>query len=324
MDISYSDELLAAPERIRCAIGENASHELLSAQKLIFCGCGTSYYLGAQCALICNVNGRVASAVDAVDILSCYTLPEADAVYVFVSRSGNSEETVRAAMAVKERGAASFYLGCTPGSRLDRICDVSRVLPYGNEKLILESYSYYVQMAGALRCCGIIVDEGLPKLMHKALEDGREFFSRYWKDMKISRIISLASPFYRPLHREMMLKDGEITQLPSEEWGILEFRHGPRCWCDETTLIHIVSEQTTRQWDLKVAEELIGYGCPVIWYGKDAPKGCFNIDYDVAHRSAAEVLLFGAFHTSIAVETGRSRGTTPEKLKHIVYNVGGL
>lgn len=324
MGFSYKEELFSTPERMRYALDETPRQELLNAAKLIFCGCGTSYYLGAQCAQICRVNGREASAVDAIELFTRYARPEKDAAYIFISRSGNSEETVRAASIVKDSGAFAFYLGCAYHSRLAALCDASAILPYGEETLILESYSYYVQMAAALRCCGIAIDERLPGLMKEALEDGQAAYSWWVKGRNISRIISLASPFYRPLHREMMLKDGEISQLPTEEWGILEFRHGPRCWCDETTLIHMVSEPDTREWDIKVAKELLEYGCPVIWYGDDGPEGCYKLSYDVSHRSAEEALLFGVFHTSIAVEIGRERNTCPENLRHIVHNVGGL
>ena len=322
--MTYKEELFATPERIIRAIDEDVQPELVTASHLVFCGCGTSYYLGAQCAAICRNAGREANAVDAIDLISHHTLPRTDCTYIFISRSGNSDETVRAASLVAQSGAYTFYLGCTAQSRLDNICAASRILLYGNETLVLESYSYYIQMIAALRCCGITLDNKLPGLVRKALECGEQRFSEWLKHREISRIISLSSPFYRPLHREMMLKDGEITQLPREEWGILEFRHGPRCWCDETTLIHVVSEQATRDWDTKVAKELIGYGCPVIWYGDDAPEGCYQISFDIPHRSAEETLLFGAFHTCLAVEIGRERNTTPENLRYVVHNVGDI
>jgi len=324
MEISYKKELYMTPERLGYAIAETEHSVLQKAEKLVFCGCGTSYYLGNQCAQICRANGRKADAVDAIELISGQHEPDLKDTYVFISRSGNSEETVRAATAVKDKRVYAFYLGCTYHSRLSNICDDERILPYGNEKLILESYSYYVQLAAALRCCGIKLDEKLPGLLAQALAEGESGFYYWLRMRKISRIISLASPFYRPLHREMMLKDGEISQLPVEEWGILEFRHGPRSWCGDTTLIHIVSSQSTRQWDINVAKELVSYGCPVIWYGEDAPEGCFSVKFDIEHQSAEEVLLFGAFHTSIAVEIGRSLGTCPENLRHIVHNVGGL
>lgn len=324
MDISYKEELFSTPKHVSSVIRELNCHQLASGQKFVFCGCGTSFYLGTQCAYLCVAEGRKASSVDAIDILAGYALPEADSTYIFISRSGNSEETFQAASTVKSAGVATFYLGCSAESRLNKLCDASCIMPCGSEHLVLESYSYYVQMIGALRCCGVSVDESLPMLISNALSEGQAVFSQYLKNKNIGRIISLASPFYRPLHREMMLKDGEITQLPSEEWGILEVRHGPRCWCDETTLIHIISEEKTYQFDIKVAEELIGYGCPTIWYGKNAPEGCYEIDFDITHRSAAETLLFGAFHTSIATEIGMARNTKPEALKHIVHNVGEL
>lgn len=319
---SYKEELYATPSRVRLALNEPEHPALSAADSLVFCGCGTSFYLGGQCAKICTAYGRKARAAEAVELLSGSAEIDVGSVYVFISRSGNSEETVRAQALAKKAGAATFYLGCCRDSRLAAACDACRVLPYGNETLILETYSYYVQLVAALRCCGIAIDPLLPELIAHALAQGERCFTDLLRGRRLTRIISLAAPFFRPHNREMMLKDGEITQLPSEEWGILEFRHGPRSWCDETTLIHILPERSTQVWDAAVAAELAGYGCPVIWYGDAPPANCFC--FDASYCCAEQTLAFGAFHTALAVAVGRERNTCPENLRHIVHNVKTL
>lgn len=322
--MTYQEELFSTPTYLRMAMNETPDESLAQASQLVFCGCGTSYYLGAQLARLSIVQGRNAGAADAIELLDGSIPIDKAATYVFISRSGNSEETILAQKLVAENGADTFYLGCAPDSRLSHQCRGKRILPYGNEELILESYSFYVQLVGAMRCCGLKVEENTPDVVSEALELGRQYCSQWLPSHNLSRIITLGSPFYMPVLKEMMLKDGEITQIPAELWGILEFRHGPRSWCDENTLIHFISEEKTYCWDVHVAQELISYGCPVIWYGENAPEGCWHIHLNVPRYGAAEMLAYSAFHTSFAAELARTLNVHPEVLRHVVHNVGEL
>lgn len=86
-------------------------------------------------------------------------------------------------------------------------------------------------------------------------------------------MICLGAPFYLPLLKELMLKNGEITQKFSEVWGLLEFRHGPRSWADRDCLVTAVPGVRTLAYDRRVAEELVSYGCRVLWCGPEPPPG---------------------------------------------------
>ncbi len=321
----YKEELFRTPDILRRVLRESTDSLLGDAKRLLFVGCGTSRYIGAQLERLCRAVGREAAALDAVEVLEHPAEKSGGEVAVYISRSGRSRETVLAAEELRRRGVAGFYLGCTPASPLDTLCDSARVIPWAEETLVLESFSYYAQLLLGAVCCGLPVGGDIPPLVSDALSRGEEAGRAIVRDRGIpSRIISLASGFYAPLHREMMLKDGEITQLPVESWGNLEFRHGPRSWADETTLIHMIPGTLTRAWDVRVAEELISYGCPLLYYGGDAPEGAMCADPAAPRETTAEVLAAAAFHTAVAAEIGLARGTSPERLRHVVHNVGNL
>ena len=324
MDISYQEELFRTPEILARVMKEGPEPALLQARRIVFCGCGTSLYIGGQLAELCLRAGREACAADAVRLWERPAPREGD-IYIYISRSGNSQETVLAQERMKGLGAESFYLGCAPESRLDRSCDHARVLPYANETNILESFSFYAQLLLGGLCFGLEADPGIPETVASALERGREY-GRVWTESRQapSRILSLGAPLYLPLQREMMLKDGEITGLPVESWGNLEFRHGPRSWADETTLIHFMPGQGTREWDRNAAAELADYGCPVLYYGEDAPEGTVPAPTGAGSGSLAEVLAAAAFHTALSTEIGKAHGTRPEALRHVVHNVSAL
>lgn len=319
--MKYINELYQTPEILELVLQETPEEQLIEASLLVFCGCGTSFYLGQQMSKLCNAQGRNAIAIEAVELIEANLPFEDGAVFVFISRSGNSMETVLAMQAVRAAGAVTFYLGCTKNSKLFNSCDNARVLPYAKESLILESYSFYAQLLGLAICCGLTVSKNIPELVHKALQDSRKCYNSFIKGMKINRMICLGAPFYMPLLKEIMLKNGEITGKFSEHWGILEFRHGPRSWADEHCLITVISGEVTQTWDFKAAQELICYGSRVLWYGEKTVQKAYPIELDVPRQSIEEILALGAFQVGIAAEIGLGEGQNAENLRNISYCV---
>lgn len=321
---SFQKELAKTPQILQLAQRENTEPCLVKAPLVVFCGCGTSCYLGAQAAKLCTAHGRPAAAMEAVELLEEMPAYPQGTVFVFISRSGTSMETVLAQQAVKAAGWTSFYLGCTVDSILHRACDGARVLAYANESMILESFSYFAQFLAAVQCCGIQTCSMLPQLLRQMQDQARQVYREHIKAVQINRLICLGAPFYMPLLREMTLKNGEITQLFSELWGILEFRHGPRTWADEHCLITVVSGQATQRWDAKVAEELVDYGCKVLWYGETPVAGTTPINVQVPRHSPEEILLLGIFLVELASCIGAAEGVEPDQLRNIEYHVGTL
>lgn len=324
--MKYRDELYRTPEILNKVVGAKPEKILVDAPFVAFCGCGTSFYISGQLARLCTVQGKNAVAVEAVDLIESSLLTENKCtVFVFISRSGNSMETVIAMRKVKKEGFATFYLGCTEGSVLDKECDESKVIGFANETLVIESFSYSAQMMCLALCCNLKVsDESISIKIKKALDLSRDVFRQNLKQTEIQRMICLGSPFYMPLLKEMMLKNGEITQKSSEVWGILEFRHGPRSWADDKCLITVLPGIQTYDYDIKVAKELVSYGSNVIWFGKDPVKGALNIKLDATQYSVDEVLIIAAFLTGLAGEIGESCSVDAANLKHVVHAVGEL
>lgn len=324
--MKYIDELYRTPDILNKVVDTKPEEILVNAPLVAFCGCGTSFYIASQLAKLCTVHGKNAVAVEAVDLIESSLLIENKyTVFVFISRSGSSMETVIAMHKVKEEGFATFYLGCTEDSILDRECDKSKVIGYANETLVLESFSYTAQMMCLALCCNLEVSsDSISHKVKKALDLSRNVFRQSFQHTEIKRMICLGSPFYMPLLKEMMLKNGEITQKSSEVWGILEFRHGPRSWADDKCLITVVPGIQTYDYDIKVAKELVSYGSNVIWFGKDPVKGALNIELDATKYSVDEVLIISGFLTGLAAEIGESCGVDASKLKHVVHAVGEL
>ena len=324
MGIEYREELYRTPEILERVLTQGPEPLLIQAPELIFCGCGTTYYLSAQLARLCAARGRCAGAVEAVELLDGPLRARPGAVVCFLSRSGESAETVEAMHAVRAEGYATFYLGCTEGSALDRGCGASRVLPFAKEQLVLESFSFSAQLLCLALCCGVEVSPQLPQLVCRALLLGGELYRRELAGMDIRRMICLGAPFYMPLLRELSLKNGELTRKFSEVWGLLEFRHGPRSWADEGCLITAVPGLRTLEYDCRAADELATYGCRVVWCGPSPRKGMLHAALGTTRRSVEEVLALTAFQNSLAAEIGRVCGVDAASLPHVVHSVGTL
>lgn len=321
--MTYFGELSKTPKVLVKAMAEPAAPEL-AGKELVFCGCGTTFYLAQQAAIQCRLQGIRADAAEGIALVEEVPEDAAGKTYVFISRSGESMETVLAMEAVKAAGAKTFYIGAVKGSSLDVKCDASRIVEYAKETLVLEAYSYYAQMIALLRCCGVELAVDMPSVAAKALELGEKDGQGILDGMDLARIILLGATLYMPQLKEMMLKCGEITQKPSELWGILEFRHGPRSWSGPNSLVIIAPGEKTRKWDLQVAQELVSYGCRVIWLGSDAPEGARAVDFGAQQYSNEEVTAIGLYITALACQIAAQTGQTPEKLPHLVHHVSGL
>ena len=320
--MTYLEELWRTPERVAQALEEPPEPMLADAGMLVFCGCGTSYYLCAQLANIARAYGRRACALEAVQVLEdgVSQLPE-DAVFVFLSRSGASRETVLAQERIAGAGGRCFYLGCTPNTPLARACVGQRVIPYGQEALVLESFSSPVQLTCLARCCALPLERNLPELLTHALAMARQVYASHVRGLPLARLICLGTPFYAPMLRELMLKNGELTGLPSEAWGILEFRHGPRSWADDRCLITAIPGKQTLSFDRRAARELVDYGALVLWCAPDAPEGAIPVPWNARRGSLEESLALLAFQVGLAAELGRERQVDAAHPRHITHHV---
>jgi glucosamine--fructose-6-phosphate aminotransferase (isomerizing) len=324
--MKYWDELNRTPEILSRIVGTVPDAPLVEASLVVFCGCGTSFYIAGQLANLCTEHGKNARAVEAVEIIeSSVPIEIPGSVFVFISRSGDSLETVIAARQVIRAGIATFYLGCTENSTLDRECDRSRVIGFAREALALESYSYSAQILCLSLLCNVAREpEGIPTHVEDALRTAERVFRAHFLQMDIARIIFLGASFYMPFLKEMRLKSGEITQKCSEVWGTLEFRHGPRSWADARCLVVVVPGIKTYKYDRKVAEELLNYGSAVIWIGTDPVQGAVNLAWPAPKYSVEEILTLSALLTGLAAEIGESCGIDAAHLSNLDYSVREL
>lgn len=245
--------------------------------RVIFTGAGTSEYVGNVASEYLKNNGKYQfESIATTDLVSAPYLhfnKNQKTLLVSFARSGNSPESL-AAVELGEQIVDDFYnlaLTCAPDGKLAlKLAEDEKsfvfIEPEGtNDKGFAMTSSFTCMLLSAL----LIFDERndkkelvevLSSTAEKILADAGKIEELV--DFDFDRIIYLGSgPLYK-LTNEARLKvleltAGEVASLYESSMG---FRHGPKSFVDEKTLIvsFISSNKYTRDYDLDILNEIAG------------------------------------------------------------------
>ena len=243
--------------------------------RVIFTGAGTSEYVGNIASEYLKNNGKHHfESIATTDLVSAPYLhfnKKQKTLLVSFARSGNSPESL-AAVELGEEIVDDFYnlaLTCAPDGKLAlKLADDEKsfvfIEPEGtNDKGFAMTSSFSCMLLSAL----LIFDERNDKkeLVDKLSDTTEKILADAEKieelvDFDFNRIIYLGSgPLYK-LSNEARLKvleltAGEVASLYESSMG---FRHGPKSFVDENTLIvsFISSNTYTRDYDLDILNEI--------------------------------------------------------------------
>lgn len=242
-------EILSQPETWERALASAATAwapaqgalGLTGAEHFLLTGAGTSFYLAQAAAHVMQERtGRPATAVPASEVFlsPASTVPAGVPLVVFVmSRSGSTSEAVLAARHVREHvpSARVVALSCRRDSELARHAHLAIELPDAGERSVVMTRSFTsMLLALGLVAATIAGDthareelERLPELAHAGMADAEAFGERLGADTGLEPIVYLGLGPNYGLAQEATLKLKEMTQVPCEAYGPLEFRHGP-------------------------------------------------------------------------------------------------
>jgi len=219
---------------------QEAIRQIMAKSPVVFCGCGTSYYLALAAARVYEaVVGVPALAVPGSElfVVADEVLgPNHRGVLVALSRSGESSETVKAARFYKERGFGSVVaLTAREDSALGRVGDLTVTLPWADDQSVVMTCSFTTLLLTAWAMAAVVAGDQdlmaeldkLPGLAPEALASGALLAAELGQDLRYDQFIFLGMGSYLGLAYEGMLKLKEMTQVPAEAYSPLEFRHGP-------------------------------------------------------------------------------------------------
>ncbi|WP_182086146.1 SIS domain-containing protein [Aureimonas sp. ME7] len=248
------------------ALGSNTADQ--RADLLVFVGCGTSYNLALSLAAYANLAGRKAIAAPGSDWTN---RPEAlwadwkNTHVVALSRSGESTETVAAAKASRAAGAFVTAITMEPDSALAKTCDQLVATPTHPEEGIVMSVSASLMVLLGLQMIGQDVPPSAiagARALMEALDTGvsRDVLDR-------SHFVFLGGGPLFGTALEGALKLMEMSQVTTQAFHPLEYRHGPISLVDDGMGVVVLYSSDQREAEARLVGELRDKGAFVVGIG---------------------------------------------------------
>ena len=262
---------------------------------IAFVGCGTSYNIALSLASIANASGQNAIAVPGGEWLARpqnYWPNWQKAHVVALSRSGETTETVAAAKASRAAGAFVTAITVEPKSALAANCDrLIAAETHPVEGIVMTVSSSLMLMLG-IQLLGHAIAPSVVDTARRLLED---------LDAQLPALIADRSHFVYlgggPLYGvalEGALKLMEMSQVFTQCFHPLEYRHGPISLVDDRTVAVMLYSPDQRDAEARLVQEVKDKGARVIGLGGPGDAS-FDIGVDLvltglAYLPALQVL----------------------------------
>ncbi|PTX53988.1 glucosamine--fructose-6-phosphate aminotransferase (isomerizing) [Melghirimyces profundicolus] len=300
-------------------------------REVIFTGCGTSYYLSiAAASFFQEQTGILSRAIPASDVMlhPRSVITESPALVIGLSRSGNTTELVRALREVRKRGLARcLAVTSNPSGRSVQAAEQFIILPHIREQSVVMTGSF-TNMLFALQLFAAWVSRDetllgelrqLPRLGEAGILEADELARTLGGDLRFNHMIYLGLGAYFGLASEGMLKMKEMTQVFSEAFNPLEFRHGPISVIRGGCRVFLLSRRSTRPYDRDLAEDLRRHGADVVVLGEglDGFSADHKLDLAPGLSDGSRALLYMPFLQLTAYHRTLKMGLDPDRPRNL-------
>ena len=255
----------------------------------VYVGCGTSYNIALSLAALSNEAGRSAIAVPGGEWLNRPHVhwPHWQKAHVIaLSRSGETTETIAAAKASRAVGAFVTAITVEPGSSIAKNCDrllVAETHPL--EGIVMTTSASLMLLLG-------IVDLGYD-VPASLIDDARRILAD--TDARMvplldgrSHIVYLGAGHLYGVALEGALKLMEMSQVFTQTFHPLEYRHGPISLVDDRTVVVLLHSQGEPATEAGLVGELQEKGARVLGF---AGPGDVSLPVDCAPALAGLAVL---------------------------------
>lgn len=238
------------------------------AEVLVFVGCGTSYNIALSLATIANAAGRTAIAVPGGEWLvrpQNYWSAWQKAHVIALSRSGETTETVAAAKASRAAGVYVTAITVEPKSALAKSCDrlvVAKTHPL--EGIVMTSSASLMLMLG-IQLLGHAIAPAVADVARGLLDDLDAQLPQLIADR--SHFVYLGGGQFYGIALEGALKLMEMSQIFTQAFHPLEYRHGPISLVDERTIAVMLYSSDQQEAEARLVREVMDKGARVIGLG---------------------------------------------------------
>ncbi|MHB1483527.1 MAG: SIS domain-containing protein [Saccharofermentanales bacterium] len=246
-------------------------------EEIVFIACGSSYWLSMSACMTFQIkSNHKCFAVKSGDIVmnpDYYLESFRKPLVIVPSRSGSTTETLMAVKLFREHfGCKVLSMVEYPDTSIAQVSDLVLEFPWAAETSICQTRSFSnLYMASVMLAALTGNDETL-------LDDIRQYLdqSDIISSLAESRISQILSEF--PQYANLItLGNGrqygvciegayisiEMTQLHSNYYGVLEFRHGPIVMADPSYLVVFFSGGNGREYEEEMAMQVRAKGSKV-------------------------------------------------------------
>lgn len=303
------------------------ARELRSISKVVFLGCGSAYYAGQLGAQLVEELARIpATAEPASEFRYRNPVVDPDALYVAISQSGETLDTLAAVQELQRKGGRVIGAVNVVGSAIARQCGAGVFLHAGPEISVAStkaltnmtvSFTMLALLLGRVRDLSAadgnrIVDglRALPDAIDQVLTDEDAIAEIAHRYAKARSMFFIGRVRAWPVAREGAQKLKEVSYVHAEAYQASELKHGPLALIDqEMPSVVLVPDDELLSKNLSTIEQIKARGGPVIAVtNADLPP---NVADEVIRvpRVAPELdpmlltipLQLLAYHTAIAL-----------------------
>lgn len=312
------------------------------AERIVVTGAGSSYYLAQAVAAVARA--ALGRAVIAVPLSELILRPDGvlatsggrSAPVIIISRSGSTSEAVSVAERMRAAGHPTVAVTCRAGSPLAHLANVTLVSPAGDEAAIVMTRSFASMLAILLQVvAGTAGDRGLAADLGRLAErwgeataaatQGRALGASDW-----SRIVILGGGPAMGIALEWALKLTETSQVATNAFEPLEFRHGPISVCEPGVLVVGLVGGPGAAEEVAVVAEAGRLGAATWLIARDEEEargtaGDVSLIGGGLHPAARLPLLLHPGH-ALALSLALTRGRDPDAPRHLgqVVILGGI
>jgi glucosamine--fructose-6-phosphate aminotransferase (isomerizing) len=244
---------------LEACLGVKASELLDKVQRVRIVACGTSAHAGMVAKYWFESIAKTPCQVELASEFRYRTpLVEADTLFITISQSGETADTLEALRHAKTQGIAASLVICNaPESSLVRESDIALMTHAGPERSVASTKAFTTQLAALAlvmllfaRRKGLSSEdeamyirqlESLPGLIEDVLEhvEPYEKMAEAFRHKKHALFLGRGAMY--PVAMEGALKLKEITYIHAESYAAGELKHGPLALVDETMPIVVVA-----------------------------------------------------------------------------------
>ena len=225
---------------------ELKNEDLTQFDEITLCACGTSYHAALASAYLFE---RVAKIRAKVEIASEFRYRDAlikpNSLFIVISQSGETADTLEALKIAKQKGAKTFAICNVDNSSIIRLADLSILTRAGIEKGVASTKAFASQMLTLwmlalyiARKKGFEITQDLEALLHtpnvvvvqNALHEKIKRLSKRYLDGH--GFFFIGRDIFYPLALEGALKLKELSYLHAEGYASGEMKHGPIALAD--------------------------------------------------------------------------------------------